>query len=228
MPLLLVLAALQAATSEGATITWNNVFELSNSNGVAEDSFAQLITGDVVEAKYVNSFFSPPQPSIVVGDTLNGRSITFDFQSFDLGGGGFDYYSVNTGDTALDQVLQGYGYQGSGGQGPIYWTISGLTLGLTYSIQLWSHSEQGWFEETSGTYHGTGTPIAGSPSWFTTGSFVADNTDQLITLVNPTYPSGEYRPEIDAWMVTVPEPSTYALLLLSGAVSVWFVKRRRH
>jgi sulfatase modifying factor 1 len=73
-----------------------------------------------------------------------------------------------------------------------------------------------WTDAVIGSYRGLrGGDWDGIDNWMRS-SFRAENTD----------PAGEYI-DVGFRVATVPEPSTYALLLMTGAGALWWARRRR-
>ena len=149
---------------------------------------------------------------------------------------GGSYLGVQDLDTFLPRVnVQG-----------ITQTVSGLTVGDTYSLSFWSmsnHDGNGFLQDWTVTFGGqtqTGlqtTPNADNSSgtWVqSTMSFTASSTSQALTFV-ATYLPGSV-PEmlnLDGVVLkdvsAVPEPSSWALLLagLGGALAVARLRRSR-
>lgn len=238
----------------GSNITWSSPFTYVNTNNIAIDTFAQLIGGDVVDARYTSLTDSVSQITRVVDDTLNSRLISFRYLSLNQSGGIYGGNITSTGNAELDQVLSN-GYQGGGGQGSLLITLTNLVVGQEYTMQLFSRTSYGyWINNTklplelqvfnappldsssNPDFDFVGPDIAPQagefyPSWFTTGVFTADSTTETLALYSAvrSQPNPETwgNPQFDAYILTIPEPSTYALLLLSGAASLWALRRRK-
>jgi hypothetical protein len=252
LPLVLIAFSAKVWSS---SITWSSGFTYVNTNGIATDTYAQLIGGSIVDARYTSILDVSSQQTRVVFDTLNNRTIIFEHLTLNQLGGGFGGTITNTGDTALNHVLSD-GYQGGGGQGSLLLSLDNLMVGQEYQIQLFSRTPYGfWINNTtppvelqnynvyyldSPTYpefefrgHTAPDFSSGNPSWFITGEFTADSTNQVLTLYSALRdspsPPPYGNPQVDAYIVAelVPEPSTYALLLLSGAASLWALRRRK-
>ncbi len=212
---------LLSATANAAVITWSSNYTLMENSGNAANAYAQLIPGEVVEAK--QNFGTS---TITVNETLYNRSIEFEYFVPAGGGGNFGTSGLNTGNSQLNQALTN-GHQGDGGTGTLTITLGGLTSGLSYYVQIWSHSYQMAVKGGEAVATGYDPPGGGSdsiPSWFTVGTFTADATTQTVTLSRYGDPlSG--RPQIDAYMVTaIPEP---AAALLGGLGLLTLLRRRR-
>jgi hypothetical protein len=163
-------------------------------------------------------------------DTVNSRSLTFGAVSFTGGGGGYGYGTAtpNTGIAALNQ-LTANGGQGGSFVGTIGLTVTGLTVGRAYDIQVFFWNQIG---QTPGEYIGdwstdTGTWFSTAPSSdpsFVVGSFTADATTQNVGAW------GGAHNNFSAILVTdapaVPEPASIAILAV-GLLGVAAIRHRR-
>jgi hypothetical protein len=223
MPALAIATALVAfaGTANAALITWSSNYTLMENSGNAANAYAQLIPGQVIEAK--QNFGTS---TITVNETLYNRSIAFEYFVPAGGGGNFGTSGLNTGNSQLNQALTN-GHQGDGGTGSLTITLGGLTSGTGYYVQIWSHSYQMAVKGGEAVATGYDPPGGGSdsiPSWFTVGTFTADATTQTVTLSRYGDPLLG-RPQIDAYMVTViPEPASMGML---GATAIALLLRRR-
>jgi hypothetical protein len=208
LPAILFLAGTELHSS---SITWSNGLTYVNTNGVAADTYAQLIKGPAVAAKYF-SYLDAIQnggsaETYQVWDSANLRFINFAHEWPEQLGGDFGSAPIDTGVPILDRVLA-TGYQGGGGQGSLLITLQGLTAGNKYSVQLFSSSSYGFWvnnktpapeyqnfnvyhledsNDPNFEFHGPNTepPLGhpyGSYPWYITGDFVADSETQIIVM----------------------------------------------
>lgn len=207
-----------AGTANAALITWSSNYTLMENSGNAANAYAQLIPGEVIAAgqNYGTS-------TITVNETLYSRSIPFTYFIPSGGGGNYNTSGLNTGNSQLNQALTN-GYQGGGGTGTLTITLGGLTSGLGYSVQIWSHSYRMAVKGGEAVATGYDPPGGGSDtiaSWFTVGSFTADATTQTVAI---SQFEGSGRPQIDAYMVTIPEPGSLGML---GVAAIALLLRRK-
>lgn len=120
-------------------------------------------------------------------------------------------------------------------------SISGLTAGATYSIQIWSWNKGNdagtvfaWYDTTGGTGTGTSASLLGSIT-NTQNALPADNNSYSVSATvvadsSGTLSFGQVRSAGSGWMngfvlSQIPEPSTYAFLV--GTITLGCVVLRR-
>ena len=213
--------AVVSAPLNAATITFGSNFFINN-NGVAADSLAQIIPGREVFGAYVSSTYlnngrngcvDPAPCGVTLSFTGENRTLTFQpiQPSSFSDGGSFLGATVDTGIAAYNKILAG-GWQGASGRYDFDYSVTGLTAGRDYHIQIWSSSE--------GTQI-NGTSFTGSASvipWAAVGTFTADAPTLKLNFF-----AG--RPAMDAVLVTeIPEPATIGLLG-AGLLALGMVRR---
>lgn len=178
---------------------------------------------------------------LTVGDsnislTLNSGSWT-QYNDNTPGTGNGNFTPLPTGPSVsagFSSVVQ-EGVFSSGNAGTI--TLSGLTLGNTYDVQIFDRSNDGG--ATGGNAESTNLLSSNSVNifdyqtdgtgQFVTGTFTATGTSEIIDISSA---SGPFTPVIGAINVeqlnaaAVPEPSTYALLLSGALVALVFFNIR--
>ena len=191
------LAASTEATLTPVTVSWNSGYKLLNTDGNANDTFAQFISGS---HPFVDAFnFDSLTTNIL--NTLTTSNISIVPATIVQGGGGFGYPVGNytTGIGALNTIMAN-GLQGGSGVGAMDFELTGLTPGTTYEIELFATTSA---ENLAGTVEGPGTAGAG---WFDTGTFTASAATEVFDI------TGGNNNEANLVLVTqVPEPATLAL-----------------
>ncbi len=191
------LAASTEATLTPVTVSWNSGYKLLNTDGNANDTFAQFISGS---HPFVDAFnFDSLTTNIL--NNLTTSNISIVPATIVQGGGGFGYPVGNytTGIGALNTIMAN-GLQGGSGVGAMDFELTGLTTGTTYEIELFATTSA---ENLAGTVEGPGTAGAG---WFDTGTFTASAATEVFDI------TGGNNNEANLVLVTqVPEPATLAL-----------------
>ena len=203
-----------APAARGSTILWSSPTPIST-DGSGSDV---LNTGGaLVVAEYAGGNGAGSQ-------TVNG--VTFQEGLSDYAGyqgtfvGGLSGFTTNN--SAYDTVLDGFDYDGNN---PNTLTISGLTPGTTYDVQLWSLDDRDCCGGRTVNYddgeESALTVFALNSNVSTIGTFVADGTTQQIVHVNGV---GQFQTNLNAFSVqavpaVVPEPASIALLGL-GAIGL--------
>jgi hypothetical protein len=215
---------LAMSNASAAPITWNAPVAIGNGSDVVD-------LGKPVEAAYAqdSSLGSGPQ-------TVNGVTFQDGFGAAYVGAGGVTNGPAsrggnftNTGNAAYDTVLNGFAYDGTN---PGVLTLTGLTPGKSYEIQLWGLDSSGFASRTeSYSVDGSPTDVSATFNMFpqvsVTGTFVADNTGTEIIDVNGV---GQGQHNFNAFSLTVqtPEPTTLAALAGLGCMGlIGFAVRRR-
>ena len=199
LPLLAMvgLTASVEATPPPLTVSWNGSYTLLNTDGNANDTFAQFISGSHPFVDALN--FDSLTTNIL--NTLTTSNISIVPATIVQGGGGFGYPVGNytTGIGALNTIMAN-GLQGGSGVGAMDFELTGLTPGTTYEIELFATTSA---ENLAGTVEGPGTAGAG---WFDTGTFTASAATEVFDI------TGGNNNEANLVLVTqVPEPATLAL-----------------
>jgi hypothetical protein len=209
-----------APSLRAAVISWSSPAAITT-DGSASDV---LNTGGAVVAAEYAGGGNPTE-------TVNG--ITFSIGLSDYAGyqgeftGGLSGFTTNN--AAYDAILNGFDYDGSN---PNTLTITGLTPGTTYDVQLWSLDDRACCGGRTVNYDdGVGdasTVFALNSNVSTIGTFVADGTTQQIVNVNGV---GQFQTNLNAFSVqavpvVVPEPASIALFGI-GSLGLCMVVRRR-
>ncbi len=162
-------------------------------------------------------------PATVNGVTFAGRdgSANIAITRF----GTYSPGSTHTGDTGYDTLL-GTGYF-TDNNGTDTITLSGLTIGETYRIQLWSPAWDANYPTTFAAGNTVDMGNSGAVGKTVFGYFVADDTTEVISYYTTpggmaNSPNGIIGPVA---IFQIPEPSTYALC--GGLLALGVVVRRR-
>ena len=205
-----------------AGMLWGNTMTMQ---GVSDIQTTAVIDGETVATSYVDAAqMSPDQNSSVqVGDTIfnplfsaanTDISITVPggWLPHDSNNGTFPTASPSSVD--YSNVVSHFGYN-NGGEG-LRINFSNLTMGQTYEVELWSTS--GFKSEFSGANAGD----LGTGNTYVVGTFTAADTTASITAIDvAAYTTIS---DVALRQVSVPEPSTYALML--GGLTLLFVGLR--
>jgi hypothetical protein len=207
--------------AQAATITWATP---QNATGNASDVitsgslFAAATTGPTTTLNgvtFANAFSS----SIVLSgvDTITGI-----------------YSNPNFADSNYNQSLSVGAYSNSGN--PFSITISGLTIGNTYALQIfepfWNNNWATAFTagNTSGLVNLTGPDQgvgASEVPQFVTGTFTALTGTQTITLSSPTSYVLVAAMQVRDVTTDVPEPASWAMLIAGFGLTGAAMRRRR-
>lgn len=220
----LILALGTAGVASGASINWGSPQDTTSS--AADD----IVDGGAVVLAINGHNFSDDAngPADVTLDGVLFSGESFLGQNFNQGG---LLSSNTTGDADYDALLDNASIVNGGvpANNDSVYTITGLTNGTDYYVQLWFADERtasagrvmtyGDNEATESTVDVAGQGANGFGQ-FAIGQFTAGGSSQDLTLVT----SGFGRSHITAILVReVPEPGSLALLGLGGA----FMLRRR-
>lgn len=140
------------------------------------------------------------------------------------------YSAPNFADPAYNALVGTGAYSGS--NAPFTMNITGLTAGKTYAVQIfapfWNNNWATAFTggtSTSGLVNLTGPNQgagASSVPQYVVGTFVADSANQQITLSSPT----SYVLLSAAQVRAVPEPATWAMMLVGFGMAGFGLRRR--
>lgn len=221
LPLISSAIALSLASAQAATITWGTPTTVTADTDVSlNGTLISATTWGAGDGNVVNGVtFAGNNDNAIMAVTKN--SVTNQALGFDATG-----TSVSA---PFEAILDSFAYDGAN---PKVLTLSTLTLGNVYEIQLFVSDDRGccgartqqWSDSaTLGT--GNDTPVfAQTDSTYTIGTFTATASTQLI------YGHGVDQGQngLNAAVlrdVTIPEPSAFALIGLAGAGLM--LRRRR-
>jgi hypothetical protein len=209
-----VALCLMAPAVRGSTILWSSPVPYTT-DGSASDVLNA--GGTVVVAEYANGNGA---------GTQNVNGILFSEGLADYAG--YQATTVQalqgftTNNAAYDTILNGFAYDGSD---PNTLTITGLTPGTTYDVQLWALDNR--FDEDLRTENfssglsdvNASTTFALGSDVSVTGSFVADGSGEQVIYVNGI---GQFQTNLNAFSVQavpegVPEPASLALFGIAAA-----------
>jgi hypothetical protein len=216
------------ANAQNANVTWDTPLTISGTSDVSLDGTLVGTWGPgddygspnrsdnhpvngVTFAAYGSGFFSTGFSSSGFQDRYNGF------------GGGFD-----TGDSDYNYLLTVAEYTYGGDYS---FTMTGLTAGDTYELELWADDGRG--NDRTQTFTGGANtsatlfvgPSSGGPGQFIIGTFVADGAgSETISSSSPTGPILNLA-QIRDLTTPVPEPSTLAFL--AGGFGVMLLGFRR-
>ena len=211
-------AVLMAASAGASTITWGPATDTTGPSDVSLAGF--LVTAvdmagvgaTVNGVAFQNGFSGPPHAF----SGLVNRNFAF-ADGADLG------------DPDFTELLRTAGWSG---RGPGDITLTGLTPGFTYDLQIFFMDQRGCCNDrhvtlTSGLNQVTlaadpGNGLGAPFGQFTIGTFVADAATQGLAI------SGEVVTQVNAWQlreIAIPEPGS--LLLVGSGVTLLAQRRRR-
>jgi hypothetical protein len=217
------------------TITGDaNLITPLNSNVTEFDAIVPNNPGQTVDGVVFN-------PSTGAGGaSLGDSNINLTLSSGSWGGYAFNGPGGTSGfptgpsaSSAFSNLLGSGGVFAQGGTSGLL-TLSNLTVGSTYDVQIFNFSSDGVVGSTSLTSANSVNIFdfdANGNGQYVTGSFVAVGTTELVALGNA---SGPFAPVVGAINVeevnaagAVPEPSTYAMLLGGVLALIFFNVRKR-
>ena len=198
-----------SASALQAQITWGGAQTITDASDIST-------LGTSVDAISANRAGS----TITIGDTTFKGMIsdsTFSFNN--AGGGGTDGSGSDA--TPYQAILYGTAYAGGGVTGTV--TLSNLTLGQTYQLQIWNAAQNGRPTTFTG---GNTVDLTGGD--FALGTFLATSATESFTFVSDL-PGGFG--EVNAIALrdipAVPEPSTYAAMVLGLLALAGFARFRK-
>jgi len=240
MKKLLILTTLIAISiSSGYSQLLTNAPNLAGSTLPAE--FSVYVTGG---SGYASLGAYQGRDSLLIGTTGNGNifsfvtwdltpifatgvtSGTFKFSIYDAyGGPSSPYYmhlKLDSGDLYGPESIAGFTWNDSGWRDPNF-QIGGPNLSGSVSRLRtigWQDFEVNW--------SGGSVSIQHNGSLILNGTLTTNTSPKNIAIFMHNYYGGSQQMAVSGLQVIgVPEPSTYALLLLSGAASLWALKRRK-
>jgi len=224
-----------ASSAHGATILWNAPVPYTTDGSASDVLNLENSGGTLVVAEYASGSGT---------QTVNGIPFAEGFTEY-AGYNATTAQALNgftTNNAAYDTVLNGFAYDGSN---PNTLTITGLTAGTEYEVQLWGFDNRGGenartesFSTVSGgqninggnlaTYDAS-TIFALGSAVSVTGTFVADGTGDEVIYVNGV---GQSQTNLNAFTVqavpaVVPEPASAMLLGIGGLGLCMMTRRRR-
>lgn len=227
--LLSALAGCSVTTAQAATITWS-VGSISTTDGDASDVSTQ---GNLVEA--VNFIGSETTINGVTFEAFadTGNDHTTDNLITEADSNYSNAGVYNAGNTSYDTLLDGFMHDNSTGE--IDYTLTGLTSGLEYEVQLFIADDRASPDDRYLSVDGSGSTLGGNPTVYGgasnpglvfTGIFTADAMTQAFTaqVFSPT--NASVGTQVGAYQIRdIPEPGTYALI--GGLLALGYVMVRR-
>jgi hypothetical protein len=235
---LLVLLSL-GASAHGAAITWGSPTTISadtdvSTSGTLDRAFnfggASAPRAVTLNGVPFTFFGVDGSPSTTVGTTTLASSAGAVFGTTD------NFGSSSAPFTGLSADYQRLAANGAfATSGTLTLTLSGLVVGQTYLFEWWvsdSRAAVGPHRQGTATagnavqlqFNAQGTE--GGVGQFAIGTFTADATSEVISFSGQSDGVVGAAPQINAFELRViPEPSTIALLLVGGALSI--LRRRR-
>ena len=243
--MLAAVAALGAGQARAAAISWGAV---TNDTGQASDV---ITTGTLLDAGYYGPAYWLPSTTAVNGVTFNnlvysGGSVSdgADLSMTPMGANGTGPGAPLTGWDANYAAMINRGAFVTPGASPPALTISGLTVGEQYTVQIWMPNWNfAWPDAFSDGVNQSGTVNSAGQSaipqygigvvadpQYVTGTFTADASTQLIYAI-ATSPPGAQQAGFSAVQVrsdeAPPAPEPASLALLAPAVAAALRMRRR-
>jgi hypothetical protein len=236
---------LGAGTSHAAPITWGTSGTMSGDSDVVVPTVGTLIFADGFTpsaASYVSQAYTINGVAFTAyNGNSNGTTYGGDVTFAGLQGNyGIAYYNnlanANWGSSTdgYKNIFSGTSYSPSGSAASV--TISGLTAGYTYQIELWANNTYTYDTADGGTQTfytdgniGTESPLVSQGSstslgeWIT-GTFVADGSTEVIDFAG-TSGFGSLA-GMTLYETAVPEPSTVALLSMAAGLAGLVAVRR--
>jgi hypothetical protein len=222
------IAGLFTAAASAADVTWQTPLTISGTSDVS-------LNGTLVGTWGPGDDYGSPSRSDdhpVDGVTFAAYGSGFFSAGFSAGGFNDRYNgfgNAGTADSNYNYLLTVAEYT-YGGDWSI--TLTGLTVGNTYEIELWANDGRGndRIQTFTGGANTSATlfvgPSSGGPGQFILGTFVADGTgSETISSSSPTGPILNLAQIRD--ITPVPEPATFALVGL-GACAMFYGFRRKN
>jgi hypothetical protein len=226
-------AFLAASSAQAQDITWQTPQTITGdanliTPGSGFSEFDALVPDDT-SSQIVDgvTFNASSSSSTSVGDVNINLTVNSGTPAFTPGS--FARFNNNTpftgGSTAFNNLLNSGGVFGSDGT----ITLSNLTLGATYDVQILNYSGDGQAAESTSFLSNTGVTITDNSGQYVTGTFTATGATEQILFSQDV---GPFTPVVGAINVeeqnpvTAPEPSTYALLT-SGLLALIFLNIRK-
>lgn len=240
---LLVCVSALIPTAFSSSITWSTASQITGDSDVLTGGTLQEaynfgpggITSTTVNGELFSNFASNNLLTDTVGNiTLSGASAILGAGIGTFGSASPPYVGISS----AYQALLGSGVYVIGS--PMLVTISGLTSGLSYEVEVWVNDSRGAVgpnraDTLSGTTNQVidfNTGAEGGLGQFTIGTFIASGSTQSFSVAgfDSTSP-GSYASQLNGIEViqgvSIPEPSSIGMVGLgAGVLALGFARRR--
>jgi hypothetical protein len=219
MGVLVVLVALPAA--QGSLVSWSPPVNLLapadvETNGTFQYAFGFASSAETVNGITFNAFPTPGNtPSVTHGNltlsTTGANPIQDNFAAFGAA-------APLSGSYAALMMAADYAYANGATSQPLDITLGGLTVGLTYQVEIWVNDSRALAAARTETDSGTPSQTldfhaSTGNGQYDIGTFTATSTSEMFILQGSDPVNSNAAAQLNAidLFQTVPEPSTYAL-----------------